>query len=73
MSSIPVIDISPMISDSGSSSVQSVAGEIRRACRDSGFFYITGHGISVNLQTRLETLSQQFFAMNTDAKMSLAM
>jgi len=73
MSTIPVIDISPMISQPGYSSEQSVANEIRRACREFGFFYITGHGISVELQMRLEMLSKRFFAMETDKKMSIAM
>ncbi len=73
MNSIPVIDISPMISGFEASTVQAVGDKVRRACRDFGFFYVTGHGISVDLQNRLESLSRQFFAMDFEDKMSIAM
>jgi len=73
MNSIPVIDIGPMIAADEPSSVPSLGDEIHRACRDYGFFYVTGHGVPVDLQTRLESLSRQFFAMDTKDRMSIAM
>jgi isopenicillin N synthase-like dioxygenase len=73
MSSIPVIDISRMTAGNKSSSVQTVADEVRRACQIFGFFYVVGHGISVDLQTRLEALSRQFFALHRAEKMAMAM
>ncbi|MET0214643.1 MAG: 2-oxoglutarate and iron-dependent oxygenase domain-containing protein, partial [Vicinamibacterales bacterium] len=40
---LPVIDVSPLVTRSRDRS--RVSSEIARACRDSGFFYIVGHGV----------------------------
>jgi isopenicillin N synthase-like dioxygenase len=52
---------------------QRVADEIRLACRECGFFYVTGHGVDQGLQQRLEALSRQFFAQPLEAKMPIRM
>ena len=44
MSTIPVIDVAPLITGSPAQA-QDVAKALGNACRDVGFFYITGHGI----------------------------
>lgn len=51
---IPVIDINPLIG--GTEGRHAVASEIGQACRECGFFYITGHGVEEGLQRRLEYL-----------------
>ena len=53
--------------------VGQVAESIREACRESGFFYVTGHAVSESLQSRLEALSRQFFAQPEALKMQLRM
>ncbi|HEU4348903.1 MAG TPA: 2-oxoglutarate and iron-dependent oxygenase domain-containing protein [Actinoplanes sp.] len=53
--------------------LHTVAGEIGAACRDSGFFYITGHGVPTSLLTRLESASRAFFALPVEAKQEIAM
>jgi len=50
-----------------------VAEQIGRACREYGFFYITGHGISERLQGRLEALSREFFAQRVEEKLKIRM
>ena len=50
-----------------------VAEAIGAACRESGFFYITGHGVDEGLQTRLEDLSRQFFAQDVETKLAIRM
>lgn len=70
-SSVPIIDIGPLI-DAGKDH-QAVADQIGRACRECGFFYITGHGIKEELQQRLEELSRQFFAQDIEKKMEIRM
>lgn len=70
-SRVAVIDISPLATDTGDRS--HVAREIARACRECGFFYITGHGVDEALQKRLERLSRQFFAQDLDTKMEIRM
>src|SRR5262245_32080372 len=68
---IPIIDISPLIC--GSEDTYAVAGEIGRACRECGFFYVIGHGVDEDLQRRLEQLSRKFFAQDVETKMEIRM
>jgi len=70
--SIPVINFRPA-DNSSSNGVESVARDVRHACREFGFFYVVGHGISQTLQKRLEQLSQEFFSWSHDEKMKIAM
>ncbi|MGO9874001.1 MAG: isopenicillin N synthase family dioxygenase [Acidimicrobiia bacterium] len=68
--SLPVIDLSRART---SSDVDAVAAEIDIACRDAGFFYVVGHGVSTELQTRVEELAREFFAMAEHDKSDIAM
>lgn len=70
-SSIPVIDIGPLLR--GSEQKQSVADRIGTACREHGFFYIAGHGIDRQLQAQLESLSRAFFSLSRETKMQIRM
>jgi isopenicillin N synthase-like dioxygenase len=71
--SLPVIDISPLFSASDTASRAHVAREIEAACRDTGFFYVTGHGIAPALLAKLDDLSRRFFALPEAEKMKIAM
>jgi len=44
-----------------------------RACRDTGFFYVKNHDVSLELQRRLEEVSRRFFALPQSEKMQIAM
>jgi isopenicillin N synthase-like dioxygenase len=68
---LPVIDVSPLVTGTGDRS--RTASEIARACRGSGFFYIVGHAVDEELQSRLEDASRRFFAQDLDMKMEIAM
>lgn len=68
---IPVIDVSALLDGEGNSS--RVATQIENACRESGFFYIVGHGVSESLQQRLEDVSCAFFAQDLETKMRIRM
>ena len=67
---IPVIDISPLLHDGETSDV---AKQIRTACIEHGFFYVSNHGVSENLQQELEQLSKTFFQLPIEEKMSISM
>jgi isopenicillin N synthase-like dioxygenase len=69
--SIPIINISPLAG--GTEGRRAVAAEIGQACRQCGFFYITGHGVDEGLQRRLEHLSRRFFAQDVESKMEIRM
>lgn len=70
MSSVPIVDISPLREGTDA---RSVSEAIRLACREHGFFYVTGHGVPEELVRRLESLSHEFFSQPVERKMSLRM
>ena len=70
-SAIPIIDISALVS--GGSEREAVAAQLGLSCRQSGFFYIVGHGVDEELQARLVRLSREFFAQDIALKMRIAM
>src|SRR3954468_24005435 len=63
-SHIPIIDVSDH---------RGAASRIGEACRESGFFYVVGHGVSEDLQRRLHDLSREFFALPVAEKMRIPM
>jgi isopenicillin N synthase-like dioxygenase len=70
-SSVPVIDVSPLVSGNGDR--VGVARSLDRACRECGFFYLVGHGVGLALIERLERLAREFFALDVDTKMKIHM
>ena len=68
---LPVIDVAPLIE--GSDGRAGVATAIAEACRSQGFFYVVGHGISQELQSRLEEQAGAFFALPVDEKLRIRM
>jgi isopenicillin N synthase-like dioxygenase len=70
-SQVPVIDISPLIAQNAER--YETAKQIGEACRDCGFFYITGHGVEEALQQRLEDVSRKFFAQTLEEKLAIRM
>ena len=50
-----------------------MARQIETACREHGFFYVTGHGIGPELPARLAAASAAFFELPLAAKMEIAM
>src|SRR5690606_13788174 len=64
---LPVIDVAPLVRRGLEAERAAAARAIEAACRDSGFFYATGHGVPSPLLARLDTLSRRFFALPHDA------
>jgi isopenicillin N synthase-like dioxygenase len=79
VTSLPVIDVAPLVSSGGDRSRTALrlrsglAAQIRDACRSAGFFYIVGHGMDEALQARLESLARRFFAQPVEAKLAIRM
>jgi len=71
LSELPIIDVGPLVHHTNERAA--VAAQIARACRNTGFFYIVGHGVDDELQQRLERLSRQFFAQDLAAKLDIRM
>ncbi len=70
-SHIPIIDVSSLVA--GQPGQRAVADRLGAACRECGFFYVVGHGVDESLQTRLRSLSREFFAQDLDAKLKIRM
>lgn len=70
-SQIPVVDVSELMADTAGQSA--VAAQLGTACRESGFFYAVGHGVSRELQRRLAEQSREFFARSIDEKLRIRM
>ena len=62
---LPAVDLS--------ADVTVAARAVEAACRDSGFFYVTGHGLSDALLQRLQDAARTFFHMPVDERMEIAM
>jgi isopenicillin N synthase-like dioxygenase len=60
VNAIPVIDIAHLVNGSPAQS-HLVAAALGRACREVGFFYVTGHGIPAALRARVFDSSAAFF------------
>jgi isopenicillin N synthase-like dioxygenase len=68
---VPIIDIGPWRTGAGDRAA--IARAIAHACREWGFFHVTGHGVDEALQRRLENVSRRFFAQDIEAKMAIRM
>ena len=71
MALVPIIDISSFI-DLPEENHEAVV-QIRQACRRHGFFYISGHQISIELQAQLAHISKRFFEQPEAIKLGISM
>jgi isopenicillin N synthase-like dioxygenase len=71
LAAVPIIDIRPLVTGAGEAA--QAADGIGRACREHGFFYVTGHGVDEALALRLTSLARAFFAMDPEQKLAIAM
>ncbi|SDH28700.1 Isopenicillin N synthase [Pseudomonas benzenivorans] len=70
MNALPVIDIAPLYTGAADG-WQRVAEQIDRACRDWGFFYITGHPIGAARIAALLAAAKTFFALPVEEKLRI--
>ena len=70
--SVPVIDVGGYLAGAPGA-LEAVAGEIRRALEDVGFFVIVNHDVPRDLVARTFGEARRFHALDAAAKMSLRM
>jgi isopenicillin N synthase-like dioxygenase len=70
---LPVIDVGPLVGGGQAAATAAVAKQIQAACRDRGFFYVTGHGVMTGLLAELADASADFFALPQADKLEIAM
>ena len=68
--SIPVIDLGPSFSDDLDVR-KAVAWEIHKTARDTGFFYISNHGVSQQMMDGQLNLARSFFALPAEEKLKV--
>ncbi|KFK33444.1 hypothetical protein AALP_AA5G014900, partial [Arabis alpina] len=74
---LPIIDISPLLAKCDDShmmedaGVAEVVGKLDRACRDVGFFYVIGHGISEDLVNKVKEMTHRFFELPYEEKLKI--
>ncbi|XVE87079.1 hypothetical protein DITRI_Ditri18aG0087500 [Diplodiscus trichospermus] len=77
--SIPVIDVGPLVAkgddlkmgrDAG---VREVVKQLNQACRETGFFYVKGHGIPESLIKEVRDVTHKFFELPYDEKLKIKM
>ncbi|KKY16292.1 putativeoxoglutarate 3-dioxygenase [Phaeomoniella chlamydospora] len=67
MSCVPIIDFSKFLDPNSTDEDRlTCAKELDRACREVGFFYITGHGIPAELLTTMLDTTRAFFETATE-------
>ncbi len=59
---IPTIDLAPLRNGSDAQK-REVARQIDAACRDTGFFLVTGHGVPSELIAKTRQRAIDFFAL----------
>ena len=68
-----MIDFSAFGDDSAASARRAaIAGEIGAACRETGFFALTGHGIDATVIDNAFAMAQNFFDLPEDKKREIA-
>jgi isopenicillin N synthase-like dioxygenase len=82
--SLPVIDVAALAAAAAApapapvpapvpAAALAVAGQIQQACREHGFFYVTGHGVPDALLAELAEASAEFFALPVEDKLEISM
>jgi isopenicillin N synthase-like dioxygenase len=72
---LPVVDVAPLVAGAtgDAAGVAHAAAQIQAACRERGFFYVTGHGVPARLLDDLAAASAAFFALPPEQKQEIAM
>lgn len=68
---IPTVDLGPYLTDPSSETAANIVEQVRQACITSGFFQLVGHGITKELQARVQKAAEAVFALPLDEKKKL--
>lgn len=71
-SDIPLIDIAAFTTND-EQGMKQTAKQLHDACRKHGFFYVQNHGVEIQLQSELERVTRDFFALDEAEKMKIHM
>ncbi|GAA4970150.1 2-oxoglutarate and iron-dependent oxygenase domain-containing protein [Pseudonocardia tropica] len=66
---LPVVDLSRF--RAGPDERAAFLAELRRAAREVGFFYVTGHGVPDDVLTGMDALARRFFALPLKERLAI--
>ncbi|MBS1896109.1 MAG: isopenicillin N synthase family oxygenase [Actinobacteria bacterium] len=66
---LPILDLSQL--DAGEEAAARFRDDLRAATHDVGFFYLTGTGVTDELERRLHRAAKDFFALPEDDKLAI--
>ncbi|MBS1673995.1 MAG: isopenicillin N synthase family oxygenase [Actinobacteria bacterium] len=66
---LPILDLSQL--DAGAESAARFRDDLRAATHDVGFFYLTGTGVTPELENRLHRAALDFFALPEEEKLAI--
>jgi isopenicillin N synthase-like dioxygenase len=69
--SLPIIDFTAYARDGTLAARQQIARELRKACLDTGFFYLVNHGISQSEFDVAHAFGHMFFELPVDVKATM--
>ncbi|KAI1350267.1 2OG-Fe(II) oxygenase [Xylaria sp. FL0043] len=69
---LPLVDLSDYLTSDSPEQKGKVIAQIRDACKEFGFFQLTGHGIPLSLQHELLKSLDRLFRMPTEEKLKLS-
>ena len=70
-SGLPTLDLAAF--EAGPVERERFLGQLRRAAREVGFFYVTGHGVPADLNAETLALARKFFALPLEQKLAIQM
>jgi len=68
---LPLLDISPFLTDAKSTAATEFIGQLTAACREPGFCYLKGHGVDPALETAASNAARKFFALPAESRARL--
>ena len=68
---LPQIDLSAFSTSPDTPAGRELVRRLRDACRDPGFFYVSGHGVPPELDRAVMRVARRFFALPDDEKRAL--
>ncbi|KAL1408646.1 hypothetical protein Q8F55_005459 [Vanrija albida] len=69
LTALPILDLSLL--DQGEDAAQRFRDELTRVTHEIGFFYLTGTGVSPELEARMLRVSREFFALPDEDKLAI--
>ena len=70
-SSIPTIDLSPLLKKGDEDGKKKAIEAITKACSEYGFFQIVNHGVPLGLMSKALELSKTFFDYSSEEKLKV--